>query len=120
MAEINNRRLTAMLLQDKIAAVFAAVAPLRMTACLWTIDGLDASLPEEAAVAAVLEGYQALNIPAMNTRAAIRDIEASDAGEGYTLPQAPSCAEMHGNSGLIIPSDGGLTISSTSGIEVNS
>lgn len=116
MADINNLRITAMLLQAKILDVMAALAPLRALACGWKVDGVNADLPTEAAVSAVLSGYVSLSIPAMNTRAAVRDLEQSDAGNGFALPAVPVCGTLP--SGLLIPSGSGLTIRAASGLAV--
>ncbi len=123
MADTNNRRITAMLLQGKVEEVFQVFAPLRMLSCQWVLNSIDDDLPTEAEVAAVLAAYSAASIPALNTRSAIRELETSEAGEGFVFPDVPECGAESSAvvvTGLTIPSATGLTISSATGLTIPS
>ncbi|MGD9125747.1 MAG: hypothetical protein PVH19_00075 [Planctomycetia bacterium] len=77
MATVQHRRIAAILLQDAIGQLNAAVAPLHALASVWTVSGINDDLPSEAEVKAVLDGYAALSIPGLNARIALADVNAS-------------------------------------------
>jgi hypothetical protein len=78
MASINNRRIVALLLQEKLNSLYAEVLPLYALANAWTLNSIDDDLPTEGEVKTVLEDYAALAVPATNTRAAVLDVGNSE------------------------------------------
>lgn len=82
MASLLNRRLTALLLKEKLSQLYTAVFPYHFLADGWTVNGIDDDLPDEGEVKAVLDGWIAIEKPALNARAAIEDVNAST--EEYT------------------------------------
>ncbi len=91
MADITSRRITAILLKKKVEDLFVKVAPLRMLSCVWNVSDTDSELPSEGEVAAVLNEFSTLAIPALNVRSALADVAASPEGENYPLPNPPAC-----------------------------
>lgn len=77
MATLQNRRITAILLQNALNALYADVLPLYALSVLWAVGGIDDNLPDEGEVKAVLDGYSGIAIPALNARAALSDVDAS-------------------------------------------
>jgi hypothetical protein len=77
MATPQNCRISAILLQNAVAALYADVEPIYSLVSLWTLDGLDNALPAEGEIKAMLTAYTALEIPALNARASLADVAAS-------------------------------------------
>lgn len=80
MASLQHRRMTAILLQNGLNTLYNDVLPLYSLAAFWNVSGIDDDLPDEGEVKAVLDLFIPLAVPALNARAAIADVSASEEG----------------------------------------
>jgi len=96
MATTQNRRITAILLQNALNALYNDVLPGYSLAAFWNVSGLDDDLPDEGEVKAVYELFRVLEVPALNARAALADVSASEEGfEGlFTVPSTATMVPL--------------------------
>ena len=78
MATVQHKRLTAILLQNAFSALYSGVLPGYSLTAFWNVSGIDDDLPDEGEVKAVYDQYVTLAVPALNARAAVADIAASE------------------------------------------